>query len=156
MEVLKLIHDINGGEKYLQNLMFYVGDGRDTQLKGYGVNPYNPRDAFRQMKTVTDYYGKSGYNPLFHWVISYDKAVKDKATAAIMTGKIVSELAKDYQMITCVHPNENSQGFHAHVAMNSVNLNTGKLYHSDKINVNMVRKRVEDVTGNKCYFVFGG
>ena len=44
-----------------------------VQTKGYGVCDTNPDHTYDQMYAVKEYYGKTGDNPVMHFVVSYDK-----------------------------------------------------------------------------------
>ena len=151
MVVIKVKRDTCGGEKYLKNAVNYVGDGRAVEVRGYGVNPYNAKNTYDQMMTVKKYFGKTGDNPLMHFVISYDNTVTDRETASIMTEQIAKDFADEYQLLTGIHEaNQGGSLYHAHIIMNSVNLNDGKLYHSGITELKQLAMHVHEVTGNYC------
>lgn len=151
MVVIKVKRDTCGGEKYLKNAVNYVGDGRAVEVRGYGVDPYNAKNTYDQMMTVKKYFGKTGDNPLMHFVISYDNTVTDRETASIMTEQIAKDFADEYQLLTGIHEeNQGGSFYHAHIIMNSVNLNDGKLYHSGITELKQLAMHVHEVTGNYC------
>lgn len=114
MVVIKVKRDTCGGEKYLKNAVNYVGDGRAVEVRGYGVDPYNTKNTYDQMMTVKKYFGKTGDNPLMHFVISYDNTVTDRETASLMTAQIaeISAVDRDSRgksgrfVLSCSHYNE--------------------------------------------------
>lgn len=155
MVVIKVKRDTNGGEKYLKNAVNYVGDGRAVEVKGYGVDPYNTKNTYNQMMTVKKYFGKTGDNPVMHFIISYDQNVQDANTACKYTKQITDYFSGNYQMITAVHrENQGGSQYHAHIIMNSVNLNDGKLYHSGITELKQLAMHVHEVTGNYCSIKF--
>lgn len=155
MVVIKVKRDTCGGEKYLKNAVNYVGDGRAMEVRGYGVDPYNTKNIYDQMMTVKKYFGKTGDNPLMHFVISYDNAVTDRETASLMTAQIAENLSDEYQLLIGIHK-EDQEGslYHAHMIMNSVNYHNGKLYNSSPEEIAKLRDHTADVTGRTCRFYF--
>lgn len=160
MDILtqKRITDNGEGRGYFRNC---VGYGYKEKLepgeklietKGYGVCDTNPYYTYEQMKQVKKYYGKTGDNPVIHFVISYDKkTVADPDTACAYTEHIAGFFKNQYQMITAVHKEDQGNSlYHAHIVMNSVDMNTGKLYHSGRRELTALAMKVHDVTGNYC------
>ena len=63
------------------------------------------------MYNVKEYYGKTGDNPVMHFVVSYDHStVTEAQTACEYTDKIADYFKDRYQMITAVH--QEDQGIH--------------------------------------------
>lgn len=122
------------------------------QTKGYGVCDTNPNYTYEQMKQVKKYYEKTGDNPVMHFVVSYDKkTVADADTACAYTEQIAGVFNGQYQMITAVHKEDQGNSlYHAHIVMNTVDVNTGKLYHSGRKELAELAIAVHDVTGNYC------
>ncbi|MBR4628279.1 MAG: relaxase/mobilization nuclease domain-containing protein [Ruminococcus sp.] len=120
--------------------------------KGYGVCDTNVDYTYEQMQAVKKYYGKIGDNPVMHFVVAFDKkTVKDADTACEYLDKIADNMKSDYQMITAVHMEDQGHSlYHGHIIMNSVDYNTGKLYHSGKKELSELAIKVHDVTGNYC------
>lgn len=42
MEIFKVIIHTHGGDRYIDNVVNYILDGRQERAKGYGVNHYDP------------------------------------------------------------------------------------------------------------------
>ena len=122
------------------------------QTKGYGVCDTNPNYTYEQMKQVKKYYEKTGDNPVMHFVVSYDKkTVADADTACAYTEQIAGVFNGQYQMITAVHKEDQGNSlYHAHIVMNTVDVNTGKLYHSGRKELAELAIAVHDVTRNYC------
>ena len=157
MDILKQKRITNGGDKYLENAVNYAykekpePDEELIQTKGYGVCDTNPKYTYDQMHAVKEYYGKTGDNPLMHFVVSFDNNVDTAEQACAYTEEIAAKFSDDYQMITAVHQeDQGGSQYHAHIIMNSVNLNNGKLYHSGISELHELAMHVHDVTGNYC------
>ena len=160
MDILtqKRITNNGDGAGYFRNCIDYAykeklepGEAL-IQTKGYGVCDTNPNYTYEQMNQVKKYYGKTGDNPVMHFVVSYDKkTVTDADTACAYTEQIAGVFNGQYQMITAVHKEDQGNSmYHAHIVMNSVNMNTGKLYHSGRKELSALAMKVHDVTGNYC------
>ena len=160
MDILtqKRITNNGDGRGYFRNCVGYgykekleAGE-KLIETKGYGVCDTNPNYTYEQMNQVKEYYGKTGDNPVMHFVISYDKkTVTDADTARAYTAQIAGFFKDQYQMITAVHKeNQGNSLYHAHIVMNSVDMNTGKLYHSGRRELTALAMKVHDVTGNYC------
>ena len=155
MVILKVIRHTDGGEAYLRNALNYVEDDRAIALKGYGVDAHDPGNAFDQMMSVKGYYGKTGDNPLMQFIVNYDNTVADSKTASDMTEQIVGGLAENYQLVTAIHDkHRGSSHYHAHIIMNSVNYNDGRLYNSSIEHLNELRQHISEVTGRCCKIKF--
>lgn len=160
MDILtqKRITNNGDGKGYFRNCVGYgykekLEPGEALiQTKGYGVCDTNPNYTYEQMKQVKKYYGKTGDNPVMHFVVSYDKkTVADADTACAYTEQIAGVFNGQYQMITAVHKEDQGNSlYHAHIVMNSVDMNTGKLYHSGRRELTALAMKVHDVTGNYC------
>lgn len=160
MDILtqKRITDNGNGRGYFRNCVGYGYKGKLEpsealiQTKGYGVCDTNPDHTYDQMQAVKRYYGKTGDNPVMHFVVSYDKKnVTDPDTACEYTEQIAGFFKDKYQMITAVHKEDQGNSlYHAHIVMNTVDVNTGKLYHSGRRELTALAMKVHDVTGNYC------
>lgn len=160
MDILtqKRITDNGEGKGYFRNCVGYgykekleLGEAL-IETKGYGVSDTNEEHAYEQMNAVKEYFGKTGDNPVMHFVVSYDnKSVSDADTACAYTEQVADYFKGQYQMITAVHQeNQGNSLYHAHIVMNTVNVNTGKLYHSGRKELSALAMKVHDVTGNYC------
>lgn len=90
-----------------------------------------------------------------HFVISYDNTIANRETASLMTEQIAENLADKYQLLTGIHEeNQGDSFYHAHMIMNSVNYNNGKLYNSSPEEIAKLRDHTADVTGRTCRFYF--
>jgi len=160
MDILtqKRITDNGDGKGYFRHCIDYAykekteDDEALIQKKGYGVSANNPDNTYNQMYAVKEYYGKTGDNPVMHFVVSYDKeSVKDAEKACSYTGQIADFFKDNYQLITSVHKeNQGNSLYHAHIIMNTVDYNNGKLYHSGISELHALAMHIHDVTGNYC------
>lgn len=157
MDILKMKRVTDGGDSYLNNAIEYCFKEKPEpgeeliETIGCGVSDRNPKLACSQMYAVKKYYGKTGDNPLIHFVVSFDNHVCDAATACAYTRQIADFLRNNYQLEIAVHmENQGGSQFHAHFIMNSVNYNNGKLYHSGITELKQLAVYINQVTGNFC------
>lgn len=160
MDILtqKRVTDNGDGAGYFRNCIDYAYNEKPdpgealVQIKGYGVCDTNADLTYKQMYAVKDYYGKTGDNPVMHFVVSYDrKSVNNEETACAYTEQIADFFKNDYQMITSIHQeNQGNSLYHAHIMMNPVNINNGKLYHSGRAELGQLAMHVHEITGNYC------
>ena len=157
MDILKQKRITDNGNNYFRHCVDYSfkeklesGEER-VETKGYGVSDTDPKLAYDQMYAVKEYYGKTGDNPVMHFIISYDKNVQDADTACAYTEQIANYFSANYQMITAVHKeDQGGSQYHGHIIMNTVNLNDGKLYHSGITELKQLAMHVNEVTENYC------
>lgn len=160
MDILtqKRITDNGQGRGYFRNC---VGYGYKEKLepgealietKGYGVSDTNEEHTYEQMNAVKEYFGKTGDNPVMHFVVSYDKKnVRDADTACTYTAQVADYFKDQYQTITAVHQEDQGNSlYHAHIIINTTDVNNGKLYHSGRKELQALAMHVHDVTGNYC------
>lgn len=157
MDLLKQKRITNNGDDYFRHCVNYPFKAKTepgeelVDITGYGVSNTDPQLAYDQMQAIKEYYGKTGDNPVMHFIISYDQNVQDANTACKYTGQIADYFSEDYQMITAVHKeDQGGSQYHGHIIMNSVNLNDGKLYHSGITELKQLAMHVHEVTGNYC------
>lgn len=160
MDILtqKRITDNGEGKGYFRNCVDYgykeklEPDEALIQTKGYGVCDTNADYTYEQMEAVKKYHGKVGDNPVMHFVISFDKKnVDDPDTACKYTEQIAEKFKDQYQMITAVHQEDQGRShYHAHIVMNTVDFNNGKLYHSGIRELKELAMHVHDITGDYC------
>lgn len=157
MDLLKQKRVTDNGNDYFRHCVNYsfkekIEPGEKLiDITGYGVSDTEPKLAYDQMYAVKEYYGKTGDNPVMHFIISYDQNVQNADTACKYTEQIADYFSGDYQMITAVHKeNQGGSQYHGHIIMNTVNLNDGKLYHSGITELKQFAMHVHEVTGNYC------
>ncbi|HRU97143.1 MAG TPA: relaxase/mobilization nuclease domain-containing protein [Ruminococcus sp.] len=160
MDILtqKRITDNGDGAGYFKYCVAYAykeklepGELR-VEIRGYGVSEIKDIYTYQEMYVVKEYYGKTGDNPVMHFVVSYDnKTVRTAEAACALTQKIAMFFAPDYQLITVVHKeNQGHSDYHAHIILNTVNLKTGKLYHSGSKELFELGMFIHNLTGNFC------
>ena len=157
MDILtqKRITDNGDGKGYFRHCINYVykekpEHGEELILtRGFGVSYYNPNHTYNQMYAVKKYFGKTGDNPIMHFVISFDNNVRDALTACDYMYKIALFFADNYQLIYAV--NKEDQGgskYHGHIIVNTVNYKNGKLYHSGYNELADLAVYIRNITGN--------
>ena len=160
MDILtqKRITDNGEGRGYFRNCIAYGYKEKQEpgealiETKGYGVSDTNKEHTYEQMYAVKEYFGKTGDNPVMHFVVSYDKnTVSDADTACAYTEKIAGYFKDQYQMLTTVHQEDQGNSlYHAHIIMNTVDYNNGRLYHSGIQELQSLAMHVYSITGNFC------
>ena len=145
--IVKVIRHSNPGLPYLRNMCYY---GRDREIArgGYGVNPFDPECAYQQMVAVRHFYSQTSTNPLIHFVVSLDGETDTAQYAVSHAAEIAGYFKDSYQLLWSVHPADpDSSHHHIHIVLHSVNLQTGKLFHSGAYEVRGFAYYVKAITG---------
>ncbi|SEH87641.1 Relaxase/Mobilisation nuclease domain-containing protein [Ruminococcus flavefaciens] len=160
MDILtqKRVTNNGDGAGYFKHCINYVYQDKPepgeslVQTRGYGVCDTNPRYTYQQMYALKQYYGRTGDNPVMHFVVSFDRnKVFDAITACNLTEMIANHLRARYQVITAVHMEDQGGSlFHAHLIVNSVDIYTGRLYHSGPYELQQLAMFIHNLTGNYC------
>lgn len=160
MDVLtqKRVTNNGDGAGYFKHCVNYVYKEKPEpgeeliQTRGYGVCDTNPRYTYQQMYALKQYYGKTGDNPIMHLVVSFDRnTVFDAITACNLTEQIANLLRQKYQVITAVHFEDQGRSlYHAHLMVNTVDIYTGRLYHSGITELKQLAIFINSITGNFC------
>lgn len=158
MGVLKVMRKTNADINYLHNAVRYVNGGHtDPDYMGSpNTDIYN---AFYQMNAVKNYFGKTGGNQLFHFIIVYTpRSAYDVERAMYLTTKIAEFYAGKYQIIWCVHykPMSKKYGsvaslFHAHIVMNSVSYMDGKMFSDTYAERTEFLNHIKKITGDNAW-----
>lgn len=114
----------------LDVLIHYALNGDKTEegiLTGYhNCTPHHP---YLQMKRTKEETGKTGGVQGYHVIQSFAKGEISPELALRIAEEYVKECLPDYQAVTGVHVDR--EHVHAHIVFNSVNLYTGRKYHSN-------------------------
>ena len=157
MVIVKLKRDTYGSKtNYLEHALKYVGDPKKSRyLAGFGIDPYDLNRCYEQMKTVKEYYHKTGDNPMVHFIISFGSNVK-KEWQAINLSYYIARCFKDqYQVLWCVHQKiRGDSRYHIHMVVNSVNLVDGKLINTSPEFMSNFCKYIRDVVDDDCRYYF--
>jgi len=106
-----------------------------------GVN-CNPVNAKLEMKQVRVTYGKDD-KVQAHTIIQSFKPDEVSAELANHIGcQLAEKIAQGYQVAVYTHTD--TDHIHNHIIINSVSLETGKKYHSDKGQIDKIRKASDD------------
>ena len=118
----------------------------------YGVQTAYPHAIFEQMKIVSDLWGNNGKNPVFHFVISFEKkTVNDPLTALAYVKQIFEHLLSDHQIVISIHKEDHIVSlYHAHVVMSTTNFINGDLFQNKRDNFFIIGQNVANVTHNPC------
>lgn len=152
MEILKVIHHTQGGEKYRYASLRYALDERKVMWQCFGVQAFNHRAVYQQMKIVSDFWGNTGKNTIFHFVISFSKEkVKDAFTAMRFTKEIFDYLLRYHQIVISIHKEDQGGSlYHAHVIMSTTDYYDGALYEDKDENFFIIAQRIANTTRNTC------
>lgn len=151
----KRITDNGDGKGYFRHCINYVykekhEPGEELVLRrGLGVSCFHLNHTYDQMLAVKKYFGKTGDNPIMHFVVSFDNNVQDADTACDHMYRIAQLFADKYQVIYAVHKeDQGGSQYHGHIMVNSVNYNNGRLYHSGRMELSNFAIAIKDITGS--------
>ena len=78
-------------------------------------------------------------------------STKSVSTSRTYTAQVADYFKDQYQTITAVHQEDQGNSlYHAHIIINTTDVNNGKLYHSGRKELSELAIAVHDVTGNYC------
>lgn len=130
MEILKIWRHGVSGELYRKKAINYALNERKVIWQCYGVQTDFPYTIFDQMKIVSDLWGNNGKNPVFHFVISFEKrTVNDPYVAMAYVKQIFEHLLLTHQMVISIHKEDHRGSlYHAHVVVSTTNFLNGDLF----------------------------
>ena len=153
MGFLKLIVKQNAGKEYLRNAVNYITENADACCYS-GIN-ICPERAYKQMRKVKKYYGKTSGNQLVHFVVCFNNEVNDIAMAEKYTRKIAEYYKSRYQILYAIHDELRltksgyaRSWFHVHIVMNSVSFVDGKMFADNKKDIGRFMEHISEVTGD--------
>ena len=142
-------------DAHLWNALDYVSDDRALMIGGNGVDYSNPDEAYRQMNYVKKYFGKAKNCALVHVMVSYNQKVDNAETACKFTEQVAGFFADNYQTMYCAHEKDNEcSTYHAHIIVNPVNVNDGKIMQTNHENMQPFCKEVSRITGTNYQVEF--
>jgi len=154
MGFLKLIVKQNAGKDYLKNAVNYITENADACCYS-GIN-ICPERAYKQMRKVKKYYGKTSGNQLVHFVVCFNNEVNDIAMAEKYARKIAEYYKSRYQILYAIHQElrytKSGYGkswFHVHIIMNSVSFVDGKMFADNKKDIVRFINHISKVTGDE-------
>lgn len=163
MGILKIIRKTNDGLNYMYNALNYVLGIHTDYDKRYSPNT-DINDAYNQFLIVKKYYGKTGGNPVFHFIVSYDSKTtygNDYDRAAYLSRRIAEYFsAKNYQVVYGIHCKSRKKCggycasfYHTHFIVNSVNYYTGKMYPGNKMDEHELLSHIKNITGDPNWII---
>lgn len=157
MVIIKIKRDTYGSKtNYLEHALRYVGDPKKNKyLAGFGVDPYDLNNCYKQMQTVKEYYHKTGDNPMVHFIISFGDNVKKEWQAINKSYEIARAFKDEYQVLWCVHQKTRGDSkYHIHLIVNSVSLADGKLINTSPEFMENFKTYVGEIVGDECRYKF--
>lgn len=157
MVVMDVIRDTQGGLKYLRNACEYLEDEeKSVYTGGFGVNPYNVNQTYKQMVSIRQYFDKTSGNPLMHFIISFDEVVQKEDDAIMFTKNLASFFSSRHQVLYCVHYKpRNCSLYHAHIIINAVSFVNGMMYNSSAAEINMYANYATELLCRRVRWHFG-
>lgn len=160
MGVLKIIRHTNKDLNYLYNAINYVTHGH-TDPDNIGSPNTSIYDAYNQMYRVKQYFGKTGGNTLFHFVVVYNpRTAFDVEHAKYISALIANYFADRYQIIWCVHEKAMSKRYgnissmcHTHFVMNSVSYVDGRMFSNTRSEIYQFLEYIKSVTRDPSWEV---
>lgn len=156
MGFLKLIVKQNTGKEYLRNAVNYITENADACCYS-GIN-ISPERAYRQMRKVKTYFGKTSGNQLVHFVVCFNNEVNDIAIAKKYARKIAEYYKSRYQILYAIHDELRfaksgyaKSWFHVHIVMNSVSFVDGKMFADNKKDIGRFMEHISEVTGDEWW-----
>lgn len=154
MVYIKMKRNTGGGADYFRNLLRYIKIDRLTgkdrsdfvSMSGYGVDFFDLDHAYHQIVQTQTYFGKTGYNPLVHYIVCFDCSVTNENTAMQRAYVIADYFKHDYQVIWGIHHKPHGESlFHVHFLVNSVNYHNGRMIDTYKPEVRKFAEYVHKI-----------
>ena len=144
------------GKEYLKNAVNYIVDNPVACFYS-GINVC-PEKAYKQMRNIKKYFGKTSGNQLVHFVVCFNNEVDDLTTAEKYARKIAEYYKSRYQILYAIHQElrlTNSgyakSWFHIHIVMNSVSFVDGKMFADNKKDIGRFMEYILKVTGDEWW-----
>lgn len=115
------------------------------------VNIYIPRKAAEQMKAVKKFFKKTDGRQACHYMLSFDKTVKDPKKVYEIGLEIMYTFFNEYQTIFAVH--ENTDNLHIHFVFNSVSYVTGKKWSLNDKEWHQLKEAIESKANSHFYTI---
>lgn len=155
METLKLIKHTEGDDNCLNNVVNYP-IGKDQVLKeGFGINPYDSKEAAYQFKEVAKFFNNQESTPVYHYMLSFTQETAPTAERAMeLTKEIFEPVIENHLTAIGVHYKEREGGnFHTHLAVSPTDLNDGSLMYGDNATNCPLARRMAECTGQPTEYV---
>ncbi len=108
----------------------------------------DPAVVYEQMMRARHYYGKTGGNPLLHYIVSFDGSVPNLQTAIEKRNQIVYFFKDRYQVFFGIHAKvRGCSKYHVHILVNPVSYVDGLRLQSGYTEVDDFAKHVQKATG---------
>lgn len=165
MVIIILKRNTAGGDAYLHHLARYLKYDRKTKgirtdfvdLWGFGVDGADPELAYEQMKRTREYFGKEQYNPLLHYIVSFDLTVQDAFMASVRAEKIAAYFKGNHQVLWGLHRKKREYSlYHVHYLVNAVNYRNGRMIDSYRPEIARFAMYVKDVTHCAVHYGMAG
>lgn len=129
MSIFKFINAKNRGAKSLKQGIEYILNREKTAPNLVSGNGVNKDTVYHDMKTIQALFGKETGRSYVHFVLSFDQDISSEK-AHIVANKCCSYFSEEYQYILAVHTN--TENCHAHVVLNTINIQTGKKFSQSR------------------------
>lgn len=147
MSILKFCNGKNRGPDAIRKGLNYILNPCKTNPSLIATNGVSADSPAEDIETVQFLLGKNTGRRYIHFVISFDKNVRD--TVAYNVACNCAEYFSDsYQYVLAVHTN--TDNLHAHIILSTVNIRTGKKFSQSRQEMLAFRSYV-----NKCLRAYG-
>ena len=131
---VKRIDNNYDSDKAVENLIKYVIREKDSaeKVRYWGTRGLlkNVNYAIETIITMQRYLNKNKGRRMYHIVVSLPSCIKDEQVTYILADVLADYFGRRYQLGYGVH--FNTDNYHIHIAMNSINYKTGKKWHKSK------------------------
>jgi Relaxase/Mobilisation nuclease domain len=112
------------------NILGYVRDREKTEDKIISGINCNPETAKEEMTFTKEFHGKKEGRQYYHVIQSFKPGEVEPIKAHEIGKAFASAKFENYEVVVCTHTDKDH--VHNHIIVNSVNKETGKMYHSTK------------------------
>ena len=127
---MKIVNEKYNRVQDVNRVIEYIVNEQKTSsglVGGRGINPYDTKQACKDFGRIRRIYEKNYWRLAKHIIISVDRKYD---VAPEKTLKCASEVSKNVfphnQCIYAVHENHDAKRLHVHIAVNTVNYETGR------------------------------
>lgn len=126
MAVIKCI----SAKSKVGHVLKYVQDKEKTEEKIISGINCNPETAKEEMNFTKELHGKTEGRQYYHVIQSFKPGEVTPGKAHEIGKELAAKKFKDYECVVVTHTDR--EHVHNHIVVNSVNKETGKMYHSSK------------------------
>lgn len=169
MGLIKIITKSSADNSYLNNCFRYINDVYYENMNNHTLSGYydgfniNPYDAYNQMMTIKQYFGKTSGNQLIHIIVSFNSKVFYPDLAMALSRNIAKYYADRYQIIYGIHadtrhsnknPKKVVSYYHTHLIINSVSFIDGRMFAESKGDISNFVEHIKHITNDNYWNIY--